>query len=164
MLDGTPFTDVLLVLDHRDGIFDLEADGNGDLKLTGGFETAILASLFTDRRAAADEVADPMKRRGWIGNLLAKIPGDNFGSGFWLYEQSRGTQAVCNGMKDEALKALQWLVDDDLVKGIAATVSYIPAKRRMILDIAMTDALGRVTRRSYEIWRRTGTGEIARNV
>lgn len=164
MLDGTPFTDVLLVLNPKDGIFDLEADGNGDLKLTGGFESAILCSLFSDRRAAADEVADPMKRRGWIGNLLASIPNDNFGSGFWLYEQARGTQAVCNGMKDEALKALQWLLDDDLVKAISASVSYIPAKRRMILDIAATDALGRITRRSYEIWQRTGTGELARNV
>lgn len=165
MNPGTPFTDLALEANAADGILDLALDaGQRDLAVIDGFETAIVTSLFSDRRAAADEVADPMRRRGWIGNLIADTPGDNYGSGLWLYEQSRGTREVCNAIEDEARQALAWMVEERLVKSVAVAVTYDPRRRRMSIAVVAVDALGGVTRRSYEIWSRTATGTLARNV
>lgn len=157
------FTDLVLARD-ADGVYDLQADPvTRDLATTGGFETALQCSLFTDRRALPDEVADPLKRRGWIGNLVAETPADNYGSGLWLYEQSRASQEVRAAIRMEVLQSLDWMLDQRLILGMNATVTYDPARRRAVISITATDKLGGVSVRSYNIWQRTGAGRIATN-
>lgn len=147
-----------------DGIYDLDVDAkNRDLASTQGFDTALGCSLFTDRRAVPDEVADPWKRRGWIGNLIAKWPGDNFGSGIWLYEQSRATTAICNAVRMEAIQALDWLTEGRLVQFVDGAADYNAAKRQLTLTITITDKLGGVSSRAYPIWQKTGAKQIGTN-
>lgn len=161
---GDIFTDLALER-GTDGIYDLVIDeANADLATVSGFETAIMCSLFSDRRAAADEVADPMKRRGWIGNLVADVPGDNFGNGYWLYEQSRGDQETRNGIHRETIEGLDWMLQENLAKSIDATLDFEPRRRRLTVSVAVVDSLGRQSRRSYEIWKATGSGRLATNV
>ena len=146
---------------RSDGIYDISIeDEDRDLRTVTGYETAIMCSLFTDRRAAADEVADPWKRRGWIGNLVAETPGDNYGSGLWLFEQRRGTPDVIAGVSDEARKSLDWMIEGRLVLSIDAQASYDPAKRLMTLSMTATDLLGGVSRKSFELWRNTGSTTV----
>ncbi len=157
------FTDVAVARD-ADGIYDLVIDEAGrDLGTTDGYETALFCSLFSDRRAAADEVADPFKRRGWIGNLTAATAGDNYGSGLWLYEQRRATTDVRVLLAAEARTSLVWMIESALVSEISTAFTYDPQSRKMVLTITERSILGGVSHRSYEIWQATGTRQLATN-
>ena len=86
--------DILLEQDE-DNIYDISFE-NGDFKLTDGFDTAIVLSLFTDARADSSEVSEPILRRGWIGNEQNENEDDNFGSKIWLLEQARTNEDTSN--------------------------------------------------------------------
>jgi phage gp46-like protein len=160
----TTFTDVRMVRNDRDGVYDLDLDADArDLATTGGLETALLCSLFSDRRAAVDEVADPWRRRGWIGNLLSDIPADNYGSGLWLYEQHRATSEVRASLRMEVIQSLDWLADEALVSHVDADVVYDPRKRQCTITIAALDQLGNTSRHAYQLWRETGSGTVGTN-
>lgn len=131
------FTD-LLVEQGGDGIFDLVLDeANRDLAVTQGMESALIVSLFSDRRARPDEVPDPMQRRGWTGDLVSDVPGDVHGSGLWLYEQRRtfgeqapaGRGATQAGLRSEGQQALEWLVAERLVSSVGVVVTTDAAER-----------------------------------
>jgi phage gp46-like protein len=151
------FTD-LLVAQRADGIFDLVLDEvNRDCALTQGMESALIVSLFSDRRAREDEVADPMKRRGWTGDLVAEVPGDVHGSGLWLYAQRRafgeeaggGRAATQAGLRSEAQQSLEWLVADRLVTSVAAEVVTDPAARADRLTITLAERQGGPTSSAF---------------
>ena len=74
--------------------FDL-ATANNDLVGEDGFRTAVLISLFTDKRVELAELpAGETDRRGWVGDLLSDIEGDEIGSKLWLLERSNLTLDV----------------------------------------------------------------------
>lgn len=146
-----------------DGIFDISVDSSTrDLATVSGLETATVMSLFSDRRARADEVADPMRRRGWIGNLVSDIPNDNFGSGLWLYEQRRLLPEVSNGVRNEAEAALEWQSMDGIAKSVAAEVVSDPVTRSVSLRIIIKIADGGRHSASYVLVNGTRTGLLAR--
>jgi phage gp46-like protein len=93
-----------------------------DLATGAPIESAVMASLFSDRRASADYV-DPDPNgipdlRGWWGD---SYEASLLGSRLWQLNRSKITDAttVLNKARDYCQEALQWLVDD----GIAASVS-----------------------------------------
>lgn len=99
----------------------------GDLALAGfdlerddGLQTAVLVSLFSDRRAEIDDVlpgaADD--RRGWWGDEFLDTPGDRIGSRLWLLGREKQLASVVERAREYAVEALQWLVED----GVAARV------------------------------------------
>lgn len=156
------FTDFLLEQDSE-GIFDAEIDlVTGDFKVIDGLDTCEVVSLFTDRRARADEVADPRKRRGWIGDLVSDLPDDRIGSGLWLYEQRRLTPDVTAGVRFEAEAALRWQVNDGIAKTVTATVAPDPAKRSLSLIIETKVADGGVSSRVFTLVNATRQGLLAR--
>lgn len=156
------YTDLKVVQDPVDGIFDLVIDPDTkDFEVVDGLESSIIASLFSDRRAAPDEVADPIRRRGWIGNLVAEVPGDNFGSGLWLYEQKRLTQDVVTGLRVEAEQSLDWMIDEGLVREVTAKIVAAPEKRAVYLFVEETSPHGGVTRRAFRLIEATQRGVIA---
>ena len=153
------FTDIALEAD-ADGIFDLVIE-DGDLKRVSGFETAIVLALFTDQRAMPDEVAAPMRRRGWDGDLYADRHEDRFGSRFWLWiEQARLTQAEQNYARLDAIDALQWMVDERLARNVDAAAIAHPGKRGMTLNIKITVADGSVVTRAWQLWNNTAPTRI----
>lgn len=157
------FTDISVFRDDE-GIYDIDIDEEArDLKTNDGLETALFCSLFSDRRAAPDEVADPLRRRGWIGNLVSPFPGDNYGSGLWLYEQRRGTSDVLAGLKAEALSSLDWLIEANLIKSASADFVYDPKKRKFTLTVELTGSLNGISRHSWELWNNTARGQLATN-
>jgi phage gp46-like protein len=93
---------------------------DGDLERETNFRTALLLSLFTDRRATAEELArfggdDP---RGWWGNEVAPVAGDEIGSKLWLLAREKVLPETLNRARIYARDALRWLIDD----GVAARV------------------------------------------
>jgi len=93
--------------------------------LAGGsdLETAVLLSLFTDRRASADDVipdgsGDP---RGWWGNTGRARP---LGSKLWLLERAKQIEETRLRARDYAAEALAWLVDVRVADDVAVEAAW----------------------------------------
>lgn len=98
---------------------DVSLNGH-DLETEDGLSTAVIISLFTDRRAADDDPlpAGAPDLRGWWGDAFPDIDGDRIGSRLWLLSREKQTRQVINRAREYVLEALQWLLDD----GVAASV------------------------------------------
>jgi phage gp46-like protein len=145
-------TDAVLTIDPTTGLYDFSIDENGDILTDDFFDTSLLYSLLGERRASSSEMVEPQLRRGWIGN-----EGKDFenGSKIWLFSQARITRSNLNRIEDEAIKALQWLVDD----GYAVSVENVSASINngaVILDVTIRRSRSIVERRLYELWNNTG--------
>jgi len=129
----------------------LAMDG-GALAQDDSLDTAIILSLFSDRRARADdELPDNSgDRRGWWGDLVPPVEGDQIGSRWWLLRREKNTLNTLNRAREYALEALQWLVTD----GLAAKVEVeAEAVRREVLGVRVMVTLpsGDVLRRRYSL-------------
>lgn len=143
--------DAILTIDPVTGFYDFTLDETGDIATDEFFDTAILYSIFGERRASSDEMVEPQLRRGWIGN------GPDFenGSKLWLYSQARVTRSVLNSVQDEAEICLQWLVNDGLAVSVDRAVAQL-SKGRVILTVTIRRSRDKVIRRSYTLWENTG--------
>jgi len=142
---------------NNQGIYDISIAANGDLATDDSFDTALLMSLFVDRRADSSEVPVPELRRGWWGNLLNDIPDDENGSKLWLFDQARLTQNDVNKLDDEGNNAVQWLRDDNLVENIKTSINYDNNNGSATLTITYDIKNSATESRAYELWKNTGT-------
>lgn len=100
--------------------FDLAMD-RGFLEMDQSLYTAVVISLFTDRRADKNDTlpdANSTDRRGWWGDLVSEIPGDRIGSRLWLLERSSATIENTILAKKYCEEALSWMIED----GVAAKI------------------------------------------
>lgn len=155
------YTDLAYEQDDSDGIFDFVIE-DGDLVVTDGLESAIVVSLFSDRRADESEVGNPRHRRGWIGDLVSGEPQDRHGSGLWLYEQRRLTDAVATGVRVEAEQAMDWMVEEDFITYASGEVLKIPSQRQINLVMTLHFLDGSETSYAYVLADATRSGTIAR--
>ncbi|MCY1307412.1 Phage protein GP46 [compost metagenome] len=132
---------------------DLALDGN-DLQLDDGLQTSILISLFSDRRARADDVLpggdSDRDRRGWWADAYPVIEGDLLGSRLWLLSREKEIPETLRRAKEYADEALAWLVAD----GIAARVEVVASvPRRGVLGLAITVKRldGRIENYQYDV-------------
>ena len=114
--------DLALVLsaDLSSGIADLSADGN-DLAFDAGIHTAVLLSLFTDRRAEDDDKppsGDDTDRRGWWGDQFAVVEGDRYGSRLWLLDREKITNELARRAEEYVREALAWMIEDRVAVSI----------------------------------------------
>lgn len=142
--------DATLTIGTVSGQYDFQLDENGDIKTEDFFDTSLLYSIYGERRAAADEVVDTQRRRGWIGN-------NDFenGSKLWLFEQARLTRTNLNRIEDEARKSLQWLIDDNYVVSIDE-VTAVLSGGRVLLNITIRRSRDKIDRRQFVLWENTG--------
>lgn len=94
-----------------------------DLQADSGLQTAMLISVFTDRRAANDDVipdgtGDP---RGWWGDDDTRP----IGSRLWLLSRAKQTGETLMRAKDYLTEALQWLIDDGAVAKFDIVVAWV---------------------------------------
>lgn len=95
----------------------------GDLETDEGLETAILMSLFTDRRAEVDEVDEnELDRKGWWADQYSDIENDQIGSKLWLLKRSTTTDETITKCKEYILEATQWMLDDEVASNIEVEV------------------------------------------
>ena len=103
---------------------------NGDLELEQSFLSSVIISLFTDARAADDDILPDYNntdKRGWWGDLAEpEATGDETGSLLWLLERSKTEPEVLARAKQYIYNALQWLIDDGLVSKIEVTIEKQP--------------------------------------
>jgi len=117
--------DLALTWDETRGAADAGVSEN-DLAPDAGLETAVLLSLFVDRRADAadilpDEEAD---RRGWWADAFPTVAGDAIGSRLWLLAREKQTATLLPRLEGYAREALQWLLDDGVAERVDVAASF----------------------------------------
>lgn len=98
---------------------------DSDLASDAGLETAVLLSLFTDRRALDDDLppsGDPSDRRGWWADEFATVEGDKIGSRLWLLDRSVRNVETARRAEEYAREALAWLIEDGVVSSVDVTI------------------------------------------
>lgn len=128
-----------------DGAFDLKIE-KGDVVRDGGLETAVIISLFTDRRVTEEEkpyLAN--SKRGYWGDLFSEIDRDKMGSRLWTLEREKRTIEVLRRAEDYTREALQWMLDDGVVLSISANASY-DENKFLIIDLEIRKPLGNESR------------------
>ena len=98
-----------------------------ELATDDSLETAVVVSLFTDRRANGDDVLpDPAGGlRGWWGDSFAAKYGDKIGSRLWLLSREKQLPAVVSRAREYAEEALRWLVEDGIAKRVTVTAEIV---------------------------------------
>lgn len=105
------------------------------LEEDAGLETAVVISLFTDRRAEADdELPGGDDLRGWWGDALAEVEGDRIGSRLWLLSREKQLPQVLARAREYALEALQWLIEDGVASAVDVTAEIV---RQGVLGLAV---------------------------
>lgn len=100
-------------------------DDGSDLTTDRGLMTAVLLSLFLDRRAEPDDKppsGDARDRRGWWGDQFADVEGDRYGSRLWLLARAKRTNDVALLAQEYAREALAWMIEDRVVASIDVDV------------------------------------------
>lgn len=99
-----------------------------------GLETAVIISLFTDRRAEIDDQISGDNRRGWWGDLLTEVEGDRIGSRLWLLAREKQLPNVLSKAREYAEEALQWLIEDGIASAVGVEAEII---RTGVLGLAI---------------------------
>lgn len=117
--------DLRLVWSSVSGDADLSRiDLDVDLATDEGLMTAVMLSLFLDRRAEPDDKppsGDARDRRGWWADQFAAVPGDRYGSRLWLLDRAKRTNETALRAKEFIREALAWMIDDRVAAGIDVT-------------------------------------------
>ena len=117
-------TDAILAWDNRVGEGALSLAG-ADLAADDGLRTAVLVSLFTDRRAAAEELpAGDTDRRGWWGDRL-NADEDEIGSKLWLLARRKQAAGLPSEAEAYARDALQWMLDDGVADAVEVRAEWL---------------------------------------
>jgi phage gp46-like protein len=143
-------SDLLLRLDPAVLEADLAIAAN-DLVADDGLETAVLLSLFTDRRAGAGDVLPPGEtdRRGWWGDAFPVVEGDLIGSRLWLLTREKQRSAVLPRVEEYAREALAWLVEDRVASKVEVVASF-PRAGWLALDVSVYRPLGDPTKYRFD--------------
>lgn len=113
------FDQQINVLSFRTGLI------SGDIATTDSLYTAVLYSLFTDKRADPDDVIPDGTddRRGhWADDFIDESGSE--GSKLWLLDREKQTQAVLNDAEEYARDALQWMIADGHSTKIDVTATW----------------------------------------
>lgn len=112
-------TDIALFWDAEAVAADLSLVA-GDLATEAGLKTAVIVSLFTDRRARPDDrlPQDGGDRRGWWGDVAAREADDQIGSRLWLLSREKQTPQVVARAREYALEALGWMLRDRVASSV----------------------------------------------
>lgn len=142
------------------GNYDLALNDDGsDFASAEGFESAIPVSLFTDARAPASAVADPKRRRGWVGNILTLDQNRELGGLIWIYDQGRITATLLNNIRNAVVASLTWMLEDGILTGIEVEVT-IDGPRAIRVRALLTGVDNNVDEFSV-LWRRTNPANLA---
>lgn len=106
------------------GCFDLFIE-NDDFVADNGLETAVVISLFSNRRVTPEQLPDLITdRQGWWGDMIADVEGDQIGSRLWTLERSKRTVETLRLFEDYTREALDWMIEDGIANEISVTAEY----------------------------------------
>ena len=107
---------------------------NGQLANEHDIKTALMISLFTDRRANDDDdlPSKDSNRRGWWGDAFMSR---RIGSRLWLLSRSKKINSVVVRAKEYATEAVKWMIEDKVAESVTVEVEALEPD---VLAIAVT--------------------------
>lgn len=116
-----------------------------------GLESAVIISLFTDRRDNDDDVIPDGSndRRGWWADEFTEIKTDKIGSRLWLLTREKQLTSVVVRARQYAEEALKWLVDDGVAEAVTVVAS-IPRSGMLGLDVSIQRPQQSITRYRFD--------------
>lgn len=121
----------------------------GDLVAEDSLRTAVILSLFLDRRANDDDILPNGSddRRGWWADTVAPMTdygigggsasGDRIGSRLWLLSREKQLAGVLERAQHYAEEALAWLVEDGVATAVQVTATN-PRQGWLVLEVTVT--------------------------
>lgn len=127
---------------------------DNDLATDTTLKTAIIISLFTDKRVSIDELPDGQRDpRGYWGDVVGDNAGVLMGSKLWLLEREKHTAEVRELAREYAQEALKWLIDEQIAKSVDVSVEYIAAEQSRI-NVLVSRPMGRAIDYQFDfVWR-----------
>lgn len=99
----------MLAIDAKITIDGIEST---DLSQQESLTRAVIISLFTWRRANADDIIEGQKMGYWGDVAEPPQVNDKIGSRLWLLAREKILNSTINRAREYAQEALQWLIDD----------------------------------------------------
>lgn len=147
--------DIALKWNHATGYADWSV-GDGDLVSGSTLETAVIRSLFTDKRlpvgtAPSDGTGDP---RGWWGDTYN---GYQIGSLLWTLERSKkaSSTALLRTAERYAADSLQWMIDAGVVATVTVTAVWANATN-IVLSVVLQEPNSTTPQRFAFSWAWNG--------
>jgi phage gp46-like protein len=129
-------SDLALIWDVHAADASVEAN---DLATDEGLETALILSLFTDRRANDDdELPDGTEdKRGWWGDAFPVVNGDKIGSRLWLLSREKELAVIPTRAMEYMAEATQWLIDDGVAVAVEclAEIKNVPGRLDLFVGV-----------------------------
>jgi phage gp46-like protein len=144
--------DLTLVWDAVNGHADWQV-GNGDLVSGNTLQTAVIRSLFTDKRAPAD-AALPYPSADLRGCWSDSYMGYQIGSLIWLLERAVITNrtTLLLQVQTYATDALAWIIAEGAASTITATASWL-SPTMIMLAIVLIEPSGNVNQFQFSwLW------------
>lgn len=139
-------------LNYRGRFFDIAVEAN-DLARTDDLESAVIVSLFTDRRVGREELPTlETDRAGWWGDLFPELENDKIGSKLWLLMREKQDNATLARVVEYSKEALQWLIEDGVAESVEVAASY-PERERLSLSVAIQKPQGKVSFKYILNWK-----------
>lgn len=122
-----------------------------DLERDDGLETAVIISLFTDRRASAEQIPPEYSQddlRGYWGDITNASATDQTGSLLWLLAREKQLPQILSRAEQYCREALAWMIDDMVATTISVTASFY-SLGVMLLEIDIDRPTGPAVRYRY---------------
>lgn len=147
---ATEFDHDIKLTQDDNGIWDINIV-DGDFEVDNTFDINIIMSLFVDARADQSELPEPLRRRGFWGDLILYKNEDNItlGSKLWLIS-GRNTEDSLNRAIDFSRKSLQWLIDKNYVTTI--NVDGSRSINGIILNINFIVQDNSISEFNFKLW------------
>lgn len=125
---------------------------DGNFETDESLETALTISLFTNRRARAEDGLSPSQDPfGWWGSAYL-LPEGEIGSRLWLLGRSKTTVQALNRAKAWAEEALSWLVADGVAAAVTVVVEKLPGRKDTALLTVQVQRPRKSTPRFDRAW------------
>jgi phage gp46-like protein len=118
-------------------------ENGGELVLSGfdlarddGLETAVIISLFTDRRASAEQIPVELPQddlRGYWGDISNATTSNQAGSLLWLLAREKQLPQVLARAQQYCREALAWMVEDLVATRVEVVAEFVAQGWMLIL-------------------------------
>lgn len=109
-----------------------------DFELDDGLQTAVYISLFTDRRASAEEIDPGQDPRGTWFDYYENSP---LGSKLWLLFRRKQDEETRDLAEQYSLEALNWLIVEGVAKAVSVAATF-PRHGLVEIEVEITKPTG----------------------
>jgi len=125
---------------NQNGLFVWDFDEKkGDLNVIDGFETACLATIFTNSRLDESQVSPPIGRSGWVGNIQNAVEPRELGGKAWSLENQKVTTYLLTQLKEAVSRAFDWMLKDKIARNINVSCSFVYDRIDVVVRITARD-------------------------